>query len=265
MKFLVVAAFVVALYTKLATSIDPRDASCQTFLQDGLSELIPGINLAAPLTQCLNDAKTAPYLKSCILNCQCTQPTGSLLCNVMLEACGLNCAVQNQPASCVNFFGDVISDVIGDLSKLNEAYSFIAGFFECLFSAPEIPQPPVTPEPQPPPVASNCPTTIASVGPASCGSFPGVQNSVDCLLQANVVVISYGSGQLACGTVQPMLCGQTTFPSAAAAYWCDYCIANSGGIIDTSCFETYFGVPAQSTACVAYPSCPQANVAPPVS
>jgi hypothetical protein len=111
----------------------------------------------------------------------------------------------------------------------------------------------LTPTVTMPTTGGNCPTQVGSTGPPSCGPFPGVQNQVDCQLQANVVIISAGSGQLACGTVQPLMCGQTTFP--AAAFWCNYCMANPAGIIDTSCFDTYFGVPTQSIACVAYPSC----------
>src|SRR5580700_6774925 len=40
------------------------------------------------------------------------------------------------------------------------------------------------------PPSGNCPTTIASIGPASCGPIPGVQNIVDCQLQG-VVRVAY--------------------------------------------------------------------------
>ena len=263
MILFLVALLCIPLHAIPAVAIDPHSDSCQTFLLDGLSKLIPGINLAAPLTQCLNDAKTSPYLKSCILSCKCTLPPGSFLCNGIIETCGLNCAVQNQPPSCSVFFGDVISNTIGSLSKLNEAYSYIAGFFECLFSAPEIPQPTLTnpPSTQPPPIVGNCPTAIGNVGPASCGSIPGVQNTVDCQLQG-LAWVAYRSAndQIPCaGIAEAGLCGQSTFPTAS--YWCSYCGSNPGGSISGNCFNTWFDVTNQPL-CASYVTCPPASSGP---
>lgn len=116
------------------------------------------------------------------------------------------------------------------------------------------------PSPPPSSPSGNCPTTIASLGPASCGSIPGVQNVVDCQLQGYALVAYHNSNdQLPCGSIQPDLCGQTTFPNAA--YWCDYCTKNPGGLIDGSCFNTYFDV-ANQPLCASYVGCPQASFAP---
>ena len=82
-----------------------------------------------------------------------------------------------------------------------------------------------------PPPNGNCPTTVGPRGPAVCGTLPGVQNQVDCSLQA--VVKSALAGAIIPGNKLPcsgvpggLLCEGTTFPGAQ--YWCDFCKSNSG-------------------------------------
>ena len=169
MKYLWTETLLSLLFFPYGSTIDPDSQTCQDFLVSGLSILIPGIDLVTSLQQCLVDAQHDPALETCIKNCKCTQPLGSLACATSLEACGLNCALFNEPASCFNFFGIVISDVISDLSKLNDAYQYISQFLQCLFSVPQsqstIVPPPMQTSQAPPLMNGNCPTTIAKKGP----------------------------------------------------------------------------------------------------
>jgi hypothetical protein len=89
----------------------------------------------------------------------------------------------------------------------------------------------------------------------------GVQNQVDCQLQAIVAVLSHGPDQIACGTLQPMLCVQTTFPGAS--YWCSlYLAAYHGGFINAACLNVYFNATNQP-ACIPGPLCQSASLATP--
>jgi hypothetical protein len=105
------------------------------------------------------------------------------------------------------------------------------------------------------PPSGNCPTTIGPIGPAACASLPGVQNVVDCLMQAVVKSASYQAGDLLYCTdpLGGLLCDKTTFPNAA--YWCDYCMADMTRTIDGSCFNTWFDTPNQGY-CAATVTCP---------
>jgi len=261
MKYIWTGTLLGLLFFPCGSTIDPHSQTCQDFLVSGLSKWIPGIDLVTPLQQCLVDAQHDPALETCVKNCKCTQPPGSLACAAYLDACGLNCALFNEPASCFNFFGTVISDIISDLSKLNDAYQYISQFLQCLFSVPQsqstIVPPPMQTSQAPPLMNGNCPTTIANKGPAACGSIPGVQNVVDCQLQAYVWVAYRGTmAQIPCASLQADLCGQTTFP--AAAYWCNYCKGTLGGSISGSCFNTWFDV-ANQPLCASFATCPQAS------
>jgi len=114
-----------------------------------------------------------------------------------------------------------------------------------------------TSTPSQPPPTTNCPTAPGPIGPAGCGSVPGVQNYVDCLLQANVKVpFSSSDDQILCSLVESYLCGQTTFPNAATL--CNQCTSGTISSIDGSCFNTYFDVANQPFCDEIPPSCPEA-------
>ena len=79
--------------------------------------------------------------------------------------------------------------------------------------------------------AINCPNTIEQVGSPDCVSLPEVNNEVDCLFQAYVLItITIWNRQIPCAIAEGYLCDESTVPDVA-----DRCKRDNARSVPASC------------------------------